>query len=265
MKYFAFMSVSAICFSSVLFPTQSANALPTGETFSVQILLSENQLQPTSKKFKGVSDIHEEVFDGLFKYKYTTGHEAKTFAEAVAIRLKMIDAGFTDAFVVRYRDGKRLMTNNLAKAVKVKSDAVPLAVKPATDKPKITSESIELNKKVVIGSSVIQIKPEFPGGGDALELFIHNNLHYPVPPFDKDHPAQVFVSFTVDFRGRIKNLKVVGTLRDELDKEALRVINSMPAWHPGTIGGMPVNMDCFLPVDFHLPAEKQTAQSEGKK
>jgi hypothetical protein len=107
------MKLSHFCLSifgaAILF---SATVIAGGNEYAVQIVISNTQLTPTDAKFKGVTDINEESFTGVFKYKYTTG-KTTNLAEATATRAKMINAGFKDAFIVVYQDGVR--TTNWAK------------------------------------------------------------------------------------------------------------------------------------------------------
>ena len=131
LKRFACILSCAAIFSSLF--GGNSEALPRmgrgGDAFAVQLLLSDKQLQPTAKKFKGVTDINEEVYDGLYKYKYTTG-KTNTFEQAAETRLKMIDEGFKDAFVVVYKDGQRLTYKGATAAKKEKQISQLIAEKP---------------------------------------------------------------------------------------------------------------------------------------
>ncbi len=92
--------------------------------------------------------------------------------------------------------------------------------------------------------------PEFPGGQVALVKFLSKNIKYP-SKYKKDKVnGRVFVSFVVDKTGKVGQAKVVKSLNEECDKEALRVISMMPNWIPGEKEGNKVNVQFGLPVNF---------------
>jgi hypothetical protein len=93
-----------------VFLSYSANAAGT-VTYSVQLMASQKQLQTTDAVFKGVTDIHEETFTtGPVKYKYTTGW-TNSWKEVKETWQKMVDAGFTGAFIITYNSGNRYVKN----------------------------------------------------------------------------------------------------------------------------------------------------------
>src|SRR5689334_14097552 len=98
--------IVSIAFTGVLMKASSEPNTNAAKEFAVQIIISNEHLKSDDKKFKGVTDIHEEICEGPYKYKYTTGH-TKNYREASELKQKMVDAGFTGAFVVPYIDGKR--------------------------------------------------------------------------------------------------------------------------------------------------------------
>lgn len=92
--------------------------------------------------------------------------------------------------------------------------------------------------------------PEFPGGQVALVKYLSKNIKYP-PKYKKDKVnGRVFVSFIVDKTGKVGQAKVVKSLNEECDKEAIRVISMMPNWIPGEKEGNKVNVQFGLPVNF---------------
>ncbi len=92
--------------------------------------------------------------------------------------------------------------------------------------------------------------PEFPGGQVALVKYLSKNIKYP-SKYKKDKVnGRVFVSFVVDKNGKVGRAKVVKSLNEECDKEALRVISMMPNWIPGEKEGNKVNVQFGLPVNF---------------
>ncbi len=105
------------------------------------------------------------------------------------------------------------------------------------------------------GVSVVQVQPEFPGGADSLQSFLKANLVYPDSAKYKRIQGRVYVGFLVDRKGRIKDVKLLSGVNKWLDDEALRVVNEMPQWKPGTAGGSPVDVQYILPIDFIVPRD----------
>jgi TonB family protein len=105
---------------------------------------------------------------------------------------------------------------------------------------------------------VVENMPEFNGGAGALMQYLSHNIHYPE---EKDIQGRVIVSFVVDKDGSISNAKVVKSLHPSFDAEALRIINNMPKWIPGTQNGKPVNVKYAVPISFR----KATGSFETKE
>ena len=107
------------------------------------------------------------------------------------------------------------------------------------------------------GSQYVQVEtePEFPGGSEALLLFIKNSVQYPQSALDNKISGVVWVSFIVDSDGRIKNPAVARSVEPALDKEALRIVSTLPKWEPGRLNGKPVDVYNVVPVRFMLPHE----------
>src|SRR5260221_13091332 len=91
--------------------------------------------------------------------------------------------------------------------------------------------------KAGFGVTVVQTQPEFPGGQDSLLSYLKKNIHYPQQAQTKREEGQVYVGFMIDTTGKIRDAKIVNGINDDLDAEALRVVQSMPDWKPGTAGG----------------------------
>lgn len=98
--------------------------------------------------------------------------------------------------------------------------------------------------------TVIEQMPQFPGGEKALYAFINQNIHYPEEAYKNKIEGSVVVQFVVSETGKIMNARVVRKVSTELDQEALRVINSLPAWEPGKQNGKAVAVYYTLPIRF---------------
>ena len=94
--------------------------------------------------------------------------------------------------------------------------------------------------------------PEFPGGQAELMSYIAKSIKYPVVAQENGIQGRVTCTFVVNKDGTIVDAQVVRGIDPALDKEALRVINSMPKWKPGKQRGKPVRVKFTLPVTFRL-------------
>ena len=100
---------------------------------------------------------------------------------------------------------------------------------------------------------VVEQMPEFPNGGMAgLMQYLSKNIKYPTIAQENGTQGRVTVQFVVNRDGSIVDAKVVRSVDPYLDKEALRVINTMPKWKPGMQRGKPVRVKFTVPVMFRL-------------
>lgn len=99
---------------------------------------------------------------------------------------------------------------------------------------------------------MVENMPEFPGGEDELRKFIANNINYPEVAQKEGIHGRVYVTFVVDKEGNVANAKIARGVDPSLDREALRVVNSLPSWKPGTQKGEPVNVSYTVPIHFAL-------------
>ena len=99
---------------------------------------------------------------------------------------------------------------------------------------------------------VAEIMPEFPGGTAALMKYLGTNIKYPAISQEMGSEGRVIVQFVVDKDGSISNPEVVRGVDAYLDKEAIRVISSMPKWRPGVQNGKKVRVKYTVPVVFRL-------------
>ena len=99
---------------------------------------------------------------------------------------------------------------------------------------------------------VAEIMPEFPGGMAALMKYLGTNIKYPTISQEMGSAGKVIVQFVVDKDGTITNPAVARGVDAYLDKEAIRVISSMPKWRPGVQNGKKVRVKYTVPVVFRL-------------
>ena len=99
---------------------------------------------------------------------------------------------------------------------------------------------------------VVEEMPSYPGGSYALFTFLSNNIKYPEEAEMKGIEGRVLVTFIVESNGIINDVKVASSVHKLLDKEAVRVIKTMPKWMPGKQNGEPVRVKYTVPVTFKL-------------
>ncbi len=102
--------------------------------------------------------------------------------------------------------------------------------------------------------SLVDQQPSFPGGEQALAKFLRENTNYPKKESKKGIKGKVYVSFTVDKTGKIRDVYEVRGVPDcpGLTTEAIRVISAMPDWTPGKSKGKPVNCTFTIPINFNF-------------
>lgn len=94
--------------------------------------------------------------------------------------------------------------------------------------------------------------PSFPGGQSALFQFLSKNIQYPKLCEEHGIQGRVICSYIVEEDGSITDVQVRKSVHPSLDKEAVRVIQSMPKWNPGKENGLPVRVRYNLPITFSL-------------
>ena len=99
---------------------------------------------------------------------------------------------------------------------------------------------------------VVEQMPSFPGGDAELMKFLSSHIKYPVVAEENGIQGRVIATFVVERDGSISDVKVVKSVDPSLDKEAIRVLKSMPKWIPGKQNGSAVRVKYTVPVTFRL-------------
>lgn len=99
---------------------------------------------------------------------------------------------------------------------------------------------------------VVEQMPSFPGGQSALMAYLASKIVYPVLARENGIQGRVVVKFIVEADGSITIAGVVRSVNSSLDKEALRVVKSMPKWNPGKQNGEYVRVAYTVPIVFRL-------------
>ena len=115
---------------------------------------------------------------------------------------------------------------------------------------------VTVDEEVVVEDDIFVIveeNPQFPDGGTAgLLQYLGKNIKYPTIPQENGTQGRVTVQFVVNKDGSIVDVKVIRGVDPYLDKEAVRVISTMPKWIPGKQRGVPVRCKFTVPVTFKL-------------
>lgn len=115
------------------------------------------------------------------------------------------------------------------------------------------------DEQVALQDSILESMPSFPGGQNALFQFLTRTIKYPVKAEEMGIQGRVIVGFVVDVDGTLNDIKVKKSVDPTLDKEAVRVVKSMPKWNPGKKSGKPVRVEYTLPVTFRLAGKTEEA------
>lgn len=94
--------------------------------------------------------------------------------------------------------------------------------------------------------------PKFIGGNKLLYMFIKANFEYPKAAIKEKIQGKVLVGFVVNKSGKVEKTRVLKSVDYDLDEEALRIVNLMPDWTPGTYNGKKVSVPFTLPINFKL-------------
>lgn len=94
--------------------------------------------------------------------------------------------------------------------------------------------------------------PQFPGGYESLIRFLNTNLNYPKEAREQRLQGQLVISFVVEENGEISSAIIVHGIGGGCDEEAIRVIESMPAWEPAIKDEKPVRVLFNMPITFRL-------------
>jgi TonB family C-terminal domain len=116
--------------------------------------------------------------------------------------------------------------------------------------PVVVEEEEEVQEETIF--EIVEKMPEFPGGQAALMQYLSKNIRYPTIAQENGTQGRVIIQFVVNRDGSVVDPVVVRSVDPYLDKEALRVISTMPKWNPGQQRGKAVRVKYTVPVQFRL-------------
>ena len=155
---------------------------------------------------------------------------------------------------IEVKKEKSAATNATKVATAEKSNKDKKAVemaKEAAEKKKVAAIAMEA-PEAEGAFDVVEEMPQFPGGAPELMKFLSMTVKYPEAAEKAGTQGRVIASFIVEKDGSISGAKVVKNVSEELDAEALRVINAMPNWTPGKQKGQAVRVKYTIPISFRL-------------
>lgn len=157
--------------------------------------------------------------------------------------------------VIEKGDGTTVKVNTVTTNGKEKVTTV--VIDKSSKEDKNVGMVVSSNDKTTIITELPRLSaeemPEFPGGSTALMTYLMESIHYPKDAEDAQKEGRVICSFVVTKEGKISDAHVVKSSGTEsMDTEALRIINAMPDWTPGTQDGEPVDVHFTLPIIFKL-------------
>lgn len=150
---------------------------------------------------------------------------------------------------------------------------MPMMVTAQEVSPKDSLAAQEAEKKVLLAAQeaadkedvvflVVEQMPEFPGGEKALRAFLTENVKYPSIAKENGIYGRVICQFIVEKDGSISNVIAAKSSGEiSLDREAIRVIKSMPKWKPGRQRNKPVRARYTMPINFSLDGKSRKEES----
>lgn len=121
------------------------------------------------------------------------------------------------------------------------------------------SKTSDQDKKIY--KSVEQM-PQFPDGEVALMRYLQSEIKYPPTAAANNIMGRVIVQFVVEENGEIGEVKVLRSIDEELDAEAVRVVKSLPKFNPGRQDGKAVAVWYTLPISFKITGDNVKTENE---
>jgi periplasmic protein TonB len=149
-----------------------------------------------------------------------------------------------------------------------KIESVKEIIVPTPEVPKVIAKTDTTTRKTEVESSskkysreapqsdsvfyTLDQPPQFPGGADALYLYIYSNLRYPVSALHRRIQGTVNIGFVIKADGSIGKVSIVKGADPQLDGEAARIIAVMAHWKPAVYKGKAVSSMLIIPITFTL-------------
>ncbi|HNY14205.1 MAG TPA: energy transducer TonB, partial [Bacteroidales bacterium] len=145
---------------------------------------------------------------------------------------------------VKPEDNAQLMTADQATETVVNEEFIE-----AVEEVKEEVQEVEAEPEPFV---VVEEMPMFPGGDAELLKYIGEHTNYPEVAKENNIQGRVIVRFCVTAKGSVSQISVLKGVDPELDKEAMRVVSTLPPFKPGKQGGKPVPVWYMVPITFTL-------------
>jgi protein TonB len=129
------------------------------------------------------------------------------------------------------------------------------ATTTTTKVPESKTDVVTVKEESVDGEIpfvVVEEMPIFPGGDEALLKYLAENVKYPEAAKNKKIQGKVIVRFCVTAKGGVTLISILRSVDPDLDAEAMRVVQTLPAFQPGRQGGRDVPVWYMVPITFAL-------------
>ncbi|MDY4789426.1 MAG: energy transducer TonB [Bacteroidales bacterium] len=100
--------------------------------------------------------------------------------------------------------------------------------------------------------TVVENEAEFPGGVEAMNSFMAENIKYPTLAKQKNIEGKVIISFIVEKNGTLSDIRTIKDIGEGCGDEGVRIVKLMPKWKPAKQKGQPVRQQFLLPISFVL-------------
>lgn len=125
---------------------------------------------------------------------------------------------------------------------------------PATSLKEKKEEGGEKGDNQIYTVYDVDKKPSFLNGGEKqfLDRWVYDYVKYPKSAIESGVQGRVVVEFVIEKNGEVSSVKVVKSVSDALDAEAVKVVTASPKWKPGMKSGAPVRVKMAIPIEFKL-------------
>ncbi len=116
----------------------------------------------------------------------------------------------------------------------------------------VVGEIIDPEQEDNVYEAIVDVRPSFPGGDEKLMEWISQHIVYPPGCWESHIQGRVIIRFLIKADGSVGEAEIIRGVYPELDKEALRVVKSLPKFNPATLNGKAVEYWFTLPITFKL-------------
>ena len=131
-------------------------------------------------------------------------------------------------------------------------DTVVLKKGEIDDTEIVVGEIIDPEQEDNVYEAIVDVRPTFPGGDGKLMEWISQHIVYPPGCYESHIQGRVVIRFMIKADGSVGETEIIRGVYPELDKEALRVVKSLPKFNPATLNGKAVEYWFTLPIIFRL-------------